>query len=913
MTLRAVILGLLGAAAVCGFTYFNDAVMHQTMFIGNNMPLSVYGGLILFVLLLNPLLLLIGRRLALTGRELAVVLALTLAACCIPGSGLLRTFTSGLVMPRHFNRTETGWNENRITEMVPEEMLAGVGPFVDEEDILDPRGICSRLAGAEAGESSAPVRRIWSLISAEDRDAIRAALEKARAGPGESWRPRAERALSEAIDDARERRSKKRREDRKQKEGEKEPKEPKELSPADREALLKTISAALSPPGPTTPGSLETVKALDAELKELGFKNAERGPVGDTVAEALAEAEAPCREAAAEVLNGLLDRRDLHSAEVFAGVTLSQKGAALLAREGDDLSEGDKRKLNRHLIDASFPPSELRGLVAKEDRAVNGFVQGLSVGERHIGLGDVPWGAWKGTLWFWLPLILLLWIGLIALSVVVHRQWARHEQLPYPIASFANSLLPGRGEAMGSVFRNRLFWVGAAGVLFIHLNNYAFQWNADLVKIPTEINASSLRPLFPNIDKGGGSFAFSPKVYFTVVAFAYFLATDVSLSLGIGSYVYVWIVGILVGYGISVGGGGYLSPNLSKMQLFGSYLGILLTLIYTGRYYYASVFRKAAFLRPKEEVEAQAVWAARVFIVTMFMFIANLTMTGLDWQLAVLYTLGVVTVFLVMARISAETGLFFIQPYWAPCLILIGLLGPAALGPRTMLLMLVLTTVFLIDPRESIMPFIVNSFKLLDMRKVRIGRTAILCGAAVIVGLAVGLTVTLYFQYDRGANMQDGWANGVVPKYAFEDAVKATTRLEAQGSLEQAEAASGFGRLKYASTSPGMLVAFALGLGLVLVFMVARWRLPKWPLHPVMFLIWSSMPGMRFAASFLLGWFIKAMVVKYGGESVFRKLKPLMFGLIAGDMLGGIIPTIIGLCYYAITGKPPQSYNIMPG
>ena len=38
MTVRAVILGLLGAAFICGVTYINDAVMQQTFFIGNSMP-----------------------------------------------------------------------------------------------------------------------------------------------------------------------------------------------------------------------------------------------------------------------------------------------------------------------------------------------------------------------------------------------------------------------------------------------------------------------------------------------------------------------------------------------------------------------------------------------------------------------------------------------------------------------------------------------------------------------------------------------------------------------------------------------------------------------------------------------------------------------------------------------------------
>ncbi|MHC4501744.1 MAG: hypothetical protein ACYTFI_00435, partial [Planctomycetota bacterium] len=62
MTIRSVILGLLGAAAVCGLTYFNDHVMNQTMLVGNNMPYSVYGGLILFLLAVNPLVNLVHTR-----------------------------------------------------------------------------------------------------------------------------------------------------------------------------------------------------------------------------------------------------------------------------------------------------------------------------------------------------------------------------------------------------------------------------------------------------------------------------------------------------------------------------------------------------------------------------------------------------------------------------------------------------------------------------------------------------------------------------------------------------------------------------------------------------------------------------------------------------------------------------------
>ncbi len=213
MTLRAVLLGLLGAAFICGVTYFNDAVMHQTQFIGNNMPISVYGLTILLLVVINPFLAWLRPRLALSGREIAVMLALTLAACCIPGSGLMRTFTSSLIMA--------------------------------------------------------------------------------------------------------------------------------------------------------------------------------------------------------------------------------------------------------------------------------------------------------------------LWIGLLGLALVVHRQWSDHEQLPYPIAIFTNTLLPNEGEVVAPIFRNRLFWIGMGAVMLIHLNNYACLWYPKMIAIPVTLDFMGLNALFPTFVKGGGESLLTPTLYFTVIAFAY--------------------------------------------------------------------------------------------------------------------------------------------------------------------------------------------------------------------------------------------------------------------------------------------------------------------------------------------------------------------------------------------------------
>jgi len=99
---------------------------------------------------------------------------------------------------------------------------------------------------------------------------------------------------------------------------------------------------------------------------------------------------------------------------------------------------------------------------------------------------------------------------------------------------------------------------------------------------------------------------------------------------------------------------------------------------------------------------------------------------------------------------------------------------------------------------------------------------------------------------------------------------------------------------------------------LMRTFTAIRLRWPKWPLHPVLFLIWNTYGGRVFAASFLGGWGIKVLVTQYAGASWYQRLKPLMFGLIAGEMLGGLVPIAIGFVYWLATGLPPKVFNILP-
>ena len=60
----------------------------------------------------------------------------------------------------------------------------------------------------------------------------------------------------------------------------------------------------------------------------------------------------------------------------------------------------------------------------------------------------------------------------------------------------------------------------------------------------------------------------------------------------------------------------------------------------------------------------------------------------------------------------------------------------------------------------------------------------------------------------------------------------------------------------------------------------------------------------------VLGWFIRRMVTKFGGVQKYRQVRVLMFGVIAGDLLGRLIFMIVGAIHYAVTSHPPPEYGL---
>ena len=501
----------------------------------------------------------------------------------------------------------------------------------------------------------------------------------------------------------------------------------------------------------------------------------------------------------------------------------------------------------------------------------------------------------------------------IAIGVVVHRQWSDHEKLQYPIITFAHSLLPGPDGEPSPVLRDRLFWIGVGVTGVLHFNNYLFAWFPETaIEVPLSLGFGSLREFFPTLVRGGGWMLFQPRIIFTAIAFSFFLASDVSLSLGLAPFVYCTVIGALAGYGVTMRGA-LLSQGMDGYLYAGGFFGVFLTLIYSGRQYYMSVVRSALAMTHRDEVRPHETWAVRAGAAAFVILVIELAITGLDWQLAVLYVCLTVMLLTVLSRIVAETGVFYIYPAFFPCALILGFLGVRATGFTTMAILFTITGVLMVNPSEALMPFVVQAQKLVALSGERVGRVAVVSLGVVALGIAVALPMQLYWQYDRGGQaVGHGWAVNSVPRYGFNAAVRVKEKLVAHGKLEEAEAVSGWGRLLKVSPGGWRLFAFGTTLALVLLCTAARMRFAWWPIHPVLFLVLGTWQSKVLAPAFLMGWLVKVGVTRYGGPSAVRRAMPLMIGLIAGELLAGVGFMIVGAIYYAIAGVPPAAYNVLP-
>lgn len=563
-------------------------------------------------------------------------------------------------------------------------------------------------------------------------------------------------------------------------------------------------------------------------------------------------------------------------------------------------------------------PAMRDGMLALDQTVYRGFFTGLAQGSQSIGLGALPLAAWLPPLLYWAPLVMLMALAVGALAVVVHRQWAHHEQLRYPLAQVASAFVMRReGRGIPDLFSNRLFWWGATPVLALYLIEYLHLWFPAQVpgltvllpslktwSVPIQTNF----PILKNIDVS--RYLGWQITYFSVIGLAYFVSSEISLTMGLSAFFMT-----LAGTAFFLVKGAPMGNVELTSSYAGAYIGYALILAYTGRAYYGPLLKYALLgRRGAPDADRAGVFAARLLLASFAGFVALLTVMGLDWLVALCFGLLLMLLFLVFTRIVCETGIPFMQSLWLPGNILVTLFGPAALGPGPLVFVYYLGTILCQDTRECLMPFVATGLRMADDIKLRLTRALRIMMLAVAGALAIGFVASLWVNYNYGGMSADAWAFRNVPTQPFDDAARQMALLKDTGQLESSAAAAGFAKLKFALVDGVAMRWFGVGLAAVVAFSLLRFRFAWFPLHPVLFLVWGTYPANLCWSSFLIGWGIKTLVVRFGGGRVYQDIKPLFIGLIAGELAAAGISIVVEMIYYWSTGHASGiNFSILPG
>jgi hypothetical protein len=306
--------------------------------------------------------------------------------------------------------------------------------------------------------------------------------------------------------------------------------------------------------------------------------------------------------------------------------------------------------------------------------------------------------------------------------------------------------------------------------------------------------------------------------------------------------------------------------------------------------------------------------AARIAILSFAGFYGLLVRMGLDWVIALFFAILVMLLFLVFTRIICETGIPFMQTHWWPGILLAGILGPAAVGPGPLVLIVYLSTILCQDPRECLMPYVATGLKMADGARLNVTRIFWLLAGAVVVALVVGFLSTTWTLYNYGGITTQSFASKTVPTVYLDEAARKISDLGETGALARSQSLHGAAKLALLAPDPATIGFLLAGMGAIFVFSVLRFRFARFPLHPVLFLVWGIYATQRVWASFLVGWAVKGLVVRFGGGKVYQNLKPLFVGIIAGELIATGLSILVELVYYWTTGNlSGVDFRIMVG
>ncbi|MFP6642207.1 MAG: DUF6785 family protein [Candidatus Latescibacterota bacterium] len=489
--------------------------------------------------------------------------------------------------------------------------------------------------------------------------------------------------------------------------------------------------------------------------------------------------------------------------------------------------------------------------------AMRYFYEGLPQG------AAIPWDAWLGPLAWWLSLILAIYFLCFCVVVILRRQWMEHERLVFPVTEVPRLLTEDDGTALPPVLRSRTFWIGCAVPLVIILFNCISYWQPGFPQI--QIHTDYPVELFR------GAPTLLLKIYFPIIGFVYLISTPISFSVWFFYLLSLAGTALVNWLGMTVQPDSFMYSPHTQLQWTssGAFVAMVFWSLWMGRYHLAAVYRtvvrRTGELDDVDEMIPYplAVWGG--LAVTVFI-VGWLWASGMDLHVAMLLLLLVMVVYIGMTRIVVQSGVVYVTAPFSPQALTLAVTG-TAIAPQN-LVALSLSYSWCSDIQSIFMPAAAHGARLnvLGGERRRLGWAI---GLAAIFGFVVTIWFLMVLCYEYGAGNFRSWF--------FDPGAGA-------GGLAFDQAA----RLMGDPHGPDgdKLGLFTFGAVLYSVLSLFQYRFHWWPLHPVGLTIATLWNLRLIATSVFIAWALKSAVLRVGGITAYRQMRPFFIGLIVGFFLG---------------------------
>ena len=505
-------------------------------------------------------------------------------------------------------------------------------------------------------------------------------------------------------------------------------------------------------------------------------------------------------------------------------------------------------------------------LLVRNIAAIKGFYQGGVNWYNPIYL--LPF---LGPLMWWAIFLGVLLGMCLSINILLRKAWTENEKLAFPIIQLPIAMTNPEQHG-GSFWRNKLMWAGfavAAVIDFVNGMHYLIpSWPMlEQVKLFDIGQFFTSRPW----NAMGGT---NISMYPFAIGLAFFLPLDLSFScwfffvarklFQVTGAVFGWDAPSNVGF-----------PYFEQ-QASGAWIALGVMVIWSLRKQFRGAFQ-IAFGKTVTAISSEERMRYRGSFFTLIAGIAFLSWFSQQLLISPWVALIFFGLFFILSmaitRVRAEFGTPHEIFYVNPRTVLVTLFGVNTVGAQSLTALSVLYW-YNRGYRNHMMPNQLEAFKMAENAGMRQNKMIWMIVLASVFGILAAYWANLHVTFSEGATAKCAGFKGWVGSEAYD-------RLN--------------GWIQSPTKPDRTQIMYIIGGALMVVGLRGmRGAFLWWPFHPAGYALATSYAMDYFWFAFFISWFIKLLIVRYGGMKAHNSAIPFFLGLTLGDYVCGSLWALYG-------------------